>query len=283
LLARAPESRCPVFLRYSVHRPESAYDSGGDSVQVEYVEPQIPQPTAATHVQWARARRQYEASVHSYHRSIAGGDRGLHSQGPLWLQNGDSMAIRVSELHCSHDVCTETHPTPTDSGWSVSDPTVARLQAPDTSARRRMYLRIGSRYVVKALRPGRVVLAVRGVHSVSDTAVSSTQPERNLERELVVTQPVGSVRFLRKPDTVRVKQPFTLDIRAFDVEGRALAEVPIEFSYTERGIDHAGTAIPNMQIRLEAPGTTRLVARVRQLADTVTVVVVDSSATPAPR
>jgi hypothetical protein len=147
----------PTFVRFSVQRPEDAYRAGDDSVRVDYVEPRVPQPTAATRVEWARARRRYEASVHSYYRSIASDHRSLLSRGELWLEAGDSVAVRIGELRCSHDTCLETRPAPRDSGWSVSDPTIARLQTPDTSARRRTFGRADARYFVKALRPGRGV------------------------------------------------------------------------------------------------------------------------------
>ena len=273
----------PASLGFSVQRPEDAWDAGRDSVRVDYVEPRIPDPTAATHAEWARARRRYEASINSYHRAIGSDDDWLHSGGALWLQTGDSMPVRVAETHCSHDVCTRLLSPASDSGWSVSDTTVVRLQSPDTSARRRSFRWPAERYFVKALHPGRVVLAVRGVHSAADTAASSTRPERDLRRELIVTRRVARVRFMKKPDTVRVKEAFTLDIRAFDADGREVAGVPIELRYAERGYDRAGVATPNMQIQLDAQGLTRLVARVKQLADTATVVAVDSSSAPAPR
>jgi alpha-tubulin suppressor-like RCC1 family protein len=272
----------PAAVEYSVQRPEDSWDASRHSVRVEYVDPQIPLPTAATHAEWARARRRQDASINSYHRAIAGDDHWLYSGTALWLQAGDSMAVHVSEMHCTYDLCTETHPPPSDSGWSVSDSTVARLQSPDTSARRSSSWR-AARYFVQALRPGRVMLAVRGVHGATDTAASSSRPERDIQRELIVTRPIARVHFVKKPDTVRVKEPFTLDLRAFDADGRELAGVPIELRYTDRGIDHGGVATPNMQIQLEAPGPTRFVARVRQFADTATVVAVDGPATPAPR
>ena len=273
----------PAFLRFSSLRPDDPFAVGNHSVRVEYVEPQIPQPTAATRTEWARAVRRYDASIHSYHRSIATDERPIHSGGPLWLQAGDSMAVRVAELHCTHDSCTETRPGPTDSGWTLSDPTVARLQAPDTNARRRPYSRSDTRYFVKAHRPGRAIISVLGVRGPSDTAASSTRPERNLQRELLVTQRVSRVRFVRKPDTVRVKEAFTIDIRAFDAEQREVAGVPIELRYVDRGIDHAGTATPNLQMQLVTPALTRLIARVGQIADTAIVIVVDSSVAPPPR
>jgi hypothetical protein len=266
------------LVSFTVQRPEEPYFSRDDAVRVHYVAPQIPSPTANTRATWARARREYEARINSYERTI--GTEGHMSRWwtQLWLQAGDSMAVRVVEIHCIHDVCTETRPAPTAARWSIGDSSVARLQPTETRAG--VYQASpASPYYVKALRPGRTVIHVHGVHGPSDSAASSTRPKRELKRELVVTGAVSSVRFLRKPDTVQVRESFTLDVRAFDATGQELSGIPIELHYVNRGLNFGGLAAARSPLRLDAPGLTQVVARVKQLADTAAIVVVDSART----
>ena len=236
----------------------------------------IPEPTAYTRSEFAQARRRYEASINSYSRRIAIGEDWSLSPDRVWLQVGDSVAARVIETYCVYDTCSETASAPSDSGWAIADSSIARLQQPDTSARRLRYAYRRARYDIHALRPGRTTVSVRGVHGAADTAASESRPERDLKRTLVVTVPVTRIGFVTKPDTVRVNEPFTLDVRAYDAEGRVVPDVPAEIVREIRG--GSVVTLPGNSMAIDTPGVTRLVGRTRAVADTITIVVVDSSA-----
>ena len=170
-------------------RPGGEGRSSRDSIRVEYIEPQVPLPDSATRDDAARSRLRYEASISLVSRYI---NQGV---GPLRLRVGDSTAVYVSEMRCRHDVCT-TGSTPLDSGWTVTDTSVARLQLvpPDSTDGHTVFIFGGRPLYLKALRPGRTTLRVRGLHSGLDSAPSSEPPARELEREIIVApweQPKG--------------------------------------------------------------------------------------------
>jgi hypothetical protein len=265
------------FVSFVVQWPEEPYVARHDSVRVHHVAPRLPLPTAAARVAWARARRRHDAGINSYQRTIGFEGKWFRWWNEAWLEVGDSMTVRVVEIHCTYDVCTETRPDPADSGWAISDTVVARLQRLDTSATARVYRGREARYVLRALRPGRTTLYVHGVHGVSDTAARSSPPERELKREFLVTARVVRVRIVSKADTVRVKTPFTFEVRAFDAAGNAIPDVPIQVEFVNGGINYGGIAVPGRPMQLDAPGLTPVVARVKQLADTAVIVAVDSA------
>ena len=163
-------------------RPGAEGRSSRDSVRVEYVEPQIPLPDSATRDDAAHSRRRYEASISLVARYINGRVEALQ------LRVGDSTAVYVSEMQCRHDVCT-TGSTPLDSGWTVADTSIARLQVvpPDSTDGHTVFIFGGKPLYLKALKPGRTMLRVRGIQSGLDSAPSSEPPARELEREVIVT------------------------------------------------------------------------------------------------
>lgn len=156
-----------------------------DSARVEYIVPQIPLPDSATRDDAARSRRRYEASVSMIWRYIAGGS----NSGPLVLEVGDSAAVYVAEQRCHYDVCTSGS-TPLDEGWSIVDSSIARLRLvrSDSNEGHTLFIFGGTPRYVKALRPGRTTLQVRGIRSALDSAPSSKPPERDLDREIIVKE-----------------------------------------------------------------------------------------------
>jgi hypothetical protein len=270
----------PESLRFSIRLPDDSADGDrGARVGVNYVDPQIPIPTVSTRAEFAAARRRYEEGIHATSRSISG-------LGPapdqFWLQTGDSVAVGLREERCTFDSCSELRSPPSDSGWSIADPRVARLQLPDSIKRGPLLVSSDPRFFLKALRPGRTALIVRGIHSPNDTAVSSSPPAVVLRREILVTAPVHGVRIVTHPDTVLLHKQFTVEVRAFGSNGRRVPNVPVVLTYGSGELRYAAITTGRARIQLDTTGVARLVARVMQIADSADLVVVPAGAR-APR
>jgi hypothetical protein len=251
--------------------PESAYVF--DSVQVHYLDPQIPQPDSRTLAEATRGRRRYQARINSIGREIRGGT-GWGDEA-LWLAVGDTLPLEVKEIHCHYDSCVESRGEIGDSGWSVADSSIVRLRACRRPRTEVMKGVLKSCTVGYAARVGRTLLRVRGLHGPSDTMPSRTHPERQLERKVVVGRPVAGVEFISPPATVTVGEPFTFRVRAFDRAGRTVSEVPVAIS-----IDLGSHTTGQLSTRadpflLQEPGRRLVTAAFRGLTDTVTVTVVE--------
>jgi hypothetical protein len=257
----------PAFVRVWQERHAKHERFADDSARVEYIAPQIPLPDAATREDAARSQRRYEASITTISRYITGG---IHS-GSLWLEVGDSAAVSVTEMQCHYDVCTSAFSTPLDSGWTIADPSIARLQLAKPNSSDTVFILGGAPRYVKALRPGRTTMRVRGIHSPSDTAPSSKPPERELAREIIVTPPIERVEIAPRPDTVRVGEIITLHVRALDHEGRDFAGLPWQLEVLDgenRGIHIGPEAV---SLGFTVPGRARIAARLGIHTDTITV------------
>jgi hypothetical protein len=261
----------PTFVKVWQRRPEDASRHLQDSVRVEYEAPEIPAPGSATRADAARSRRSFEERIHSNVRYIGGG---VPVWEPLWLVVGDSTEVSLGEMHCVYDSCTSGYSTLTDSGWAIHEPEIARVDTIATSRfdHMRVTVRGPGRYV-KALRPGRTTLRVIGVHGASDTVASSKPPARELTREIIVTRPIRRVEIVPRPDTVRVRERFTLRVRVTDSAGEELAGLPVTLDVLD-GDRTRHDASKSVDLSLTSPGSTRIVARLGTYADTVTVTVV---------
>jgi hypothetical protein len=217
----------------------------------------------------ARSRRQYRASITSISRTIA--TRESPFGGTHWLAVGDSLTLRVVETHCHHDACTPLGSV-ADSGWSLSDSTIATLRAPCSGPKGPGWVGAGPCVVVYGLTIGRTTVKVRGLHGSADTMPSRTVPQRNLAASLVVGRPVHRIR-LSVPTTVRVGDPVIFRVQALDRAGRVVPDVPIQVQ-VDMGTYQTLQSFPSAPIRFPVPGQRRVIARFRGLADTSVVTVV---------
>jgi len=153
---------------------------------------------------------------------------------------------------------------------------VARVQSAvlDTSNARFPFGPARNVQYVKALRPGRTTLRVRGVHGPSDTAVSRRPPQRKLEREIIVTPPIGRVEIVTRPDTLRVRELFTFRVRVADRAGNELAGVPATLEVLDGDGRYVRDASGPVQMGLTSSGRTRIVARLGVHTDTLAVMVI---------
>jgi len=263
----------PAFVQAWNRGPRDADQFSSDSVRVQYVAPDIPLPTAATWQDAARSRRRYEASISTIVRFLNGGDPFR----PLWLEIGDSVKVSLAEMHCRNDVCSSGgYSALHDSGWTVLDTTIARLQPVHRDSSddiERLLIGNASKYV-KALHVGRTVLQVRGLHGPSDTAASSSPPAREIEREIIVTPPIERVEIVPRLDTVRALENFTLRVRVLDREGSEITGLPWQLEVLDG--DSRGIRIGPEPLSLvfDAPGRTRIAARLGAHTDTLSVMVV---------
>jgi len=261
----------PKFVQASETRPDRD-ERTTDSVRVEYVAPLIPAPGVATRADSARSRRRFEESINTVSRFIDGGG----SHGALWLVVGDSTPLRVTEMQCTYDSCVPGIPEKlANSGWSVDDTSIARLQAPPDSVSNRFSFLLRERYL-KGLRPGKTFVRVHGVRGTSDTAASSPPPAHELQRAVSVTLPIGRVEITPRPDTVFVNDRVLLTARVLDVRGDSLTEVPVKFDVEGAVATYVGTSHAPTWVDVGTRGRKRIVARAGNRADTIAVTVIDS-------
>jgi hypothetical protein len=256
----------PSTVSVFLNRPEESYDYAGDSVRVEYVAPQIPEPNAETRADAKRSRAAFERSIRSVSRSITGGPQ---RWADLWLALGDSATLNVSEMHCVYDVCSESG-FAGDVTWTIDDSSVARLTR--VPAERVEFSSAGrDRVIVRPVRVGRTT--VRGAlgASASDTAMSATPPGRKLSRVVHVTPMVARVELVPSSDTIRAGEQTEFHARALDAAGGVIAGAPVEAKVVSQSFVTSAGAEGRVWLTIDSPGTQTIVASFGGKADTVVV------------
>lgn len=269
LFALRPRS---VVTKFST--PAMRYDSHVDTVRVEYGEPRIPRPSAALVASAERARRGEEASSRRFTRLISGGEP---LYGALWMAVGDSVSLTAEESACHYDLCSLGTFVPAVSGWSVGDSSVIGIHPWPRDAARRGRGRAEAGVFAVARRTGRTVVRAHGVHGASDTIPSRSRPDRELEREVVVTRRIARVEIVPRVDTVRVGETREIQVRVYDVAGNRVNEAPAELRVTHtggHGIIHGGVA---RAITFDVPGTSELTASFAGVTDRLAVTVLPAS------
>jgi hypothetical protein len=233
----------------------------------------IAQPSTEMQADAKRARRVNDPIDFRVHRYIeAKGD----IDRVIWLSVGDSVALRLAESHCEYDYCSSGRGGLRDSTWEVDDRRIARLQHVDPHASRKGIDFFGGspHFYLKALRPGRTVVRVRGVSGLLDAAAEWEGATGVVERVVAVTPPIARVEIFSRPDTVRRRESFLVRARAFARGGEVVEGLPFVFEPLDGSNVRLGEDVP---ILLNSRGPTRIVARLREFADTTTVFVVDSA------
>jgi len=241
-------------------------------VKVQYVSPQIPTPDSAFRAEAAKAKRRYLASINWIRRSIAGGQSG---SGAIWIGIGDSIPITVSEMRCTHDVCSSSSSdAPTGSVWSVDDSSVAGLRHRTNPDRVGAVFSssVSSLYLVAGTR-GRTTVRVRLPESPADTMPFQDPPPRTLERAIVVTNPATRVEISPRPDTIKVGEPLELRVRVLDRDGQAIDGAPVQVTYEDGGTAYVTTSTGTLRLELRSTGPHSIVASFGKMADTVRVTV----------
>ena len=258
----------PATVSVLQRRPGEPYRFVGDTVRVEYVAPQIPEPNAVTQADAKRSRRAYEVSMNLVSRWIGNGDLSRGTQA-LWLVVGDSATVSVEEMHCRSDMCRQPlyDPIPT---WSIDDSAVATLRTPGagrTSARLS-----GSRAaVIVAKRAGRTIVRASLPPSASDTLPSRTPPSRALQRTVHVLVPVERVKLEQTTDTLRAQQQAEFRAHAFDKSGRRIVGAPVQVNIAPGTGAASADEDGRVFLYLSSAGTQTIVASLRGKADTVVV------------
>jgi hypothetical protein len=251
-----------VFL----NRPEESYDYAGDSVRVEYVAPQIPEPNAETRADARRSQAAFEKSIRSVSRTIGGGRQ---HWADLWLVLGDSATLSVSELQCVYDVCSESG-FAGDVTWTIDDSSVARLTR--VAAERFEFTSAGrDRVIVRPVRVGRTTVRGSLAASASDTAVSSTPPARTLSRVVHVTPAVARVELVARSDTIRAGEQTEFHARALDAGGRVIPGAPVDAKVVSQSFVTSAGAEGRLWLTIDSPGMQTIVASFAGRADTVVV------------
>jgi hypothetical protein len=291
----------PMSVRVSLDRP-GEQSITWDSVRIEYIAPSVRPLDSATRAAALRARRRESLERFNVRRWIAGGGGiGEH----MWLTVGDSAPLWLRESEARYDLISEGQRDLTDSGWVVLDPRIAQLKPSSDAASTRErhdsadgdgYVAVVSygppRMYVKALRPGSTTIRVRGVHGRLDAALESEVSPGVLERDVVVVRPPHRLEITPRPETLRVGQYLEARVRVYDALGESTDRVPVDLvcmgcagSYYDGGWltrDYYDGERPS-HLWSNEPGRMTVVARLNGLADTLSLVVVDSAAASARR
>jgi hypothetical protein len=212
---------------------------------------------------------------------------------------GDSLPLWLMEYEWHEDLSMRGQRDLTDSGWVVLDPRIAQLlkplpgtpplpQQPDADG----YVAVVDDYgpprmYVKALRPGTTTIRLRGVHGLRDAALESEVTPGVLERDVVVIRPPHRLEITPRPDTLRVGQYLPARVRVYDAMGEYTERVPVQLLcmgcagiYPAGGLPSSSYYFGDQPTRLSSnePGRMVIVARLEGVADTLSLVVVDSAA-----
>jgi hypothetical protein len=248
-------------------RPADTVRHQAARATVEYVAPQLAIPDAAALADARASRRKYEARVSTISRRIAGDDAEYGTA--LWLAVGDSSTVAVQESSCHYDSCYGSNLTLDDSLWTVGDSSIARLKA--VGSERAILRALGASMQLIGRRPGRTVLRIVLPPLASDTAPSSSPPERVLTRNVVVTRPMRRIAFVPRPDSVRVGEAVVLRVRATDDQGRHYENPPARVTVDGDGQSYVTIATDSIRLDFRSPGARTIVARFGALADTITL------------
>ncbi len=237
-----------------------------DTVRVEYVAPEIPNPDSARRAAAVEQRRRYEISIHQTTRFITGWPPYTEL---LWLAVGDSLRVGVAEMRCVHDACSIGLTVVTASGWFVGDSSITALHGVSQGAALRP-----SEALLVARRPGRTMLRVDGLTGPSDTTPSRTPPERSITRDVLVTVPIERVKISPRPDSVIVGSTVQFGVQAVDRAGQVIEGAPVVSRFDNGRYSRVYVGPAPFRASFETPGRSTIVASLGTRADTVVVIVV---------
>ena len=163
-----------------------------------------------------------------------------------------------------------------DSLWALDDTSIAGLS---TIVRSSRVLTFGSPSIrLVGRRPGHTTLRIALPPLSTDSAPSSSPPERLLAREVVVTRPLTRLELSPRPHSLRVDEAIQLRVRAIDDEGRAYENPPARVTVNGGKQPYIQMGTSPVHATFDSAGTRTVVARFGSLADTLTLRIV-----PAPR
>jgi hypothetical protein len=153
-----------------------------DSVPVEYVHPQLPEPTAADFAEFKRVRFEIAKSQRRFMRRIgAAGSRELS------VAVGDSLEIDVWESRCAIDSCTGSQMPRRPVRWSVDDTSVAVLRVREAvGVRERMMSHDDFIVQIIGVAPGVTTIRAGNLSSYTDTIPAAEPPPKSVEARVRV-------------------------------------------------------------------------------------------------
>jgi hypothetical protein len=256
----------PAYARVWRIVPEERGGFSSDSVRIEYVEPALPMPDSARVAAAARAALEYEASITSVTRYLAGAERWGQ---PLWIAVGDTADVGVEEMTCHYDACRVSNWPQLPGTWRVTDTTVATLLAPRIMPNVPNFFP-GKRRVVGAS-PGTTTLEVAGLPGTATP--TRTPPPSRVDRVVVVTPPLTGIRIAPRLTTIDSTRAVTLAITAIDRDGAVHEDAPGTIVVIYRG-DTTRYGDSKITSWFSAPGAVTVIARFRALTDTLRFTVV---------
>ena len=249
----------PATIDVWTHRPGLDRPAPRASARVDYIDPQIPMPNAATFAEARRSRKAFADTGRTGRRAIVvDGFRGME---PLWLPVGESVVLHLQQSDCQYELCDDSALDRVAS-WSVDGRAVELRTGPR-----------GPTVVLGAVRPGRVTVRAVFDRSPADTFPYSSRLPRRLSATVNVTLPPARLELIPPPGPIIADSSIAIGLRMTDRDGRALDGADPDFEvngsrwplFAQSGVVRFGAGVS---------GDYTLIARLRGIADTVVLSVV---------
>jgi hypothetical protein len=202
-------------------------------IPVQYVDPQLPDPDSATHAERSRDVAAYELDSQTLRREI--GANGM-SKGPnIWLQQGDSISLSVTERRCWHDSCISNS---IEGQWHITDSSIARAERANpprtasemgqAASQQRTPISFSHPATVRitGLRIGTTTIVVAGLDS-SKVTHGRVQPPTTLSASITVLPKIATLELRSAKDTVFTWEQIRLSVAVRDTSGNVIPGLPV--------------------------------------------------------
>jgi hypothetical protein len=108
------------------------------------------------------------------------------------------------------------------------------------------------------------------VHTPADTVPSGTSVDTILEREVVVTQPVGKLTISPRPASMIAGSPTTFTVRVIDRSGRTIEGPPVELRW-DTYAGYVRSSSESVTVTFTQPGRHRIAASLGAFSDSLSV------------
>jgi hypothetical protein len=133
---------------------------------------------------------------------------------------------------------------------------------------------------IVGLRPGRTKVRTDGVHTLADSVASISPLDSILERDVIVTPPIGRFRITPRPATMVAGDSAWFAVEVLDRRGRSVRGAPVDLLWGVVGSYSVSSAPNPVRVIFDKPGLYRFVATLGTHADTLHVDVRPAAAAP---
>lgn len=259
----------------SLLRAQDTTGQGASGVRQPVFRP-LPLPKLPPSVEPVQMTSPYSTDDHTIllGRAITGGT----PTALLWLAVGDSTELAIEEWECRTDLCgryTASNMWARNWGrWSVIDPSIARVHPSVTrpgTAGRLLLIPRERVWTIVAQRPGRTRVRASGVHTLADSVASRIPVDSIVEREVLVTPPIGRMLISPRPTRMIAGDSTVFTVRVLDRSGRPIRGAPVELLWGTATWREARMATVPVNVSFREAGRFMIVAGLGEHADTLHV------------